>query len=477
MKAGLKDDNKYSEIEGLPPEFFEEKRKNYLNNLKIRFAQLKTNSIIVLQGGDYLPRYDTDVNLYYFDQESNFYYLTGVREPGMKCVIDVQDGSCTLFYKPQEDEMKVWMTVPSKEDIEKKYGIKTLLMDDLNDFIQRRNMEVIYILDGLNYNSGSQVLSAELDFVGDQAYLNDKISHDKYIYMVLCDTRQIKTESEKELLRWIAKVSNQGHMELIRQMKPGKYERDMENVFCQYMRNNHYARFWAYNCICGSGQNSATLHYDVNNRLMESGDLFLTDMGIRMLGYVSDITITIPVNGKFTEQQKKIYDIVLKTNRDCIAAIKPGVTKLSDLSLLCQKIILQGLKDIGILKADADVDEMQKAGLSRTFMPHSLSHLMGLDVHDVGRNVSYKSMGYLENGIVLTIEPGIYFIDFMMDKAENDVDLVKYINVEEFEKYRGFGGVRIEDNVIINERSVESLQLELPRTTEEIEEFMANNGK
>ena len=307
MKAGLKDDHKYSELEGLPPAFFEEKRKNYLNNLKIRFAQLKTNSIIVLQGGDYLPRYDTDVNLYYFDQESNFYYLTGVREPGMKCVIDVQDGSCTLFYKPQEDEMKVWMTVPSKEDIEKKYGIKTLLMDELYDFIQRRNMEVIYILDGLNYNSGSQVLSAELDFVGDQAYLNDKISHDKYIYMVLCDTRQIKTESEKELLRWLAKVSNQGHMELIRQMKPGKYERDMENVFCQYMRNNYYARFWAYNCICGSGQNSATLHYDVNNRLMESGDLFLTDMGIRMLGYVSDITITIPVNGKFTEQQKKIY--------------------------------------------------------------------------------------------------------------------------------------------------------------------------
>lgn len=108
-------------------------------------------------------------------------------------------------------------------------------------------------------------------------------------------------------------------------------------------------------------------------------------------------------------------------------------------------------------------------------MPHSLGHLVGLDVHDVGKNVPYKSSGYLENGTFFTVEPGIYFIDFMMDKAEADLNLVKYLNVEKLEEYRGFGGVRIEDDVLIHEDHVESLQKDLPRTTEEIENFMKTN--
>ena len=208
---------------------------------------------------------------------------------------------------------------------------------------------------------------------------------------------------------------------------------------------------------------------------MKDGDLFLTDMGIRFLGYVSDITITIPVNGKFTQKQKEIYDIVLKANRDCIASMKPNITRIQDLNVLSKKIILQGLQDIGIIKAGMNIDEMYNAGLWRTFMPHSLGHLVGLDVHDVGRNVTYKSMGYLEDGTFITVEPGIYFIDFMMDKAETDLNLVKYLNVEKLEEYRGFGGVRIEDDVLVYEDHVESLQKDLPRTTEEIEQFMANN--
>ena len=465
----------YSEIKGLPPSFFEHNRTTYLRNLKIRFPQLKQNSIIVFQGGDLVPKYDSDTYYYYFDQESCFYYLTGVRDPGMKFILDVQSGDAFLFYQPEPEENRVWMTIPTKEEIENKYNIKTYLMSELNDFIQRRNMETIYIMDGINPNSGTPCLSAELDFKGDLAYLNERISHDKNIYMVVCDTRQVKNEEERQLCKYIAKISNDAHLELMKSMKPGMYERDMENVFCQYLRNKYYTRFWAYNCICGSGPNSATLHYDVNNRKMKDGDLFLTDMGIRFLGYVSDITITIPVNGKFTQKQKEIYDIVLKANRDCIASMKPNITRIQDLNVLSKKIILQGLQDIGIIKAGMNIDEMYNAGLWRTFMPHSLGHLVGLDVHDVGRNVTYKSMGYLEDGTFITVEPGIYFIDFMMDKAETDLNLVKYLNVEKLEEYRGFGGVRIEDDVLVYEDHVESLQKDLPRTTEEIEQFMANN--
>ena len=464
----------YDEIKGLDPSFFELNRQNYLNNLRLRFSLLNENSVIIFQGGRLAPKYDNDTNYYYFDQESNFYYLTGVRIPNMYFVLDVQSGEGVLFYEKEPEENKVWMVVPSCEEIQEKYGIKTLLKSDLEKFLQKRNMEVIYILDGVNENSDLPVFSAELNFVGDYAYLNKKINHDKYIYMVLCDTRRIKNEKEKALLKYIAGISNKAHKALMKYMKPGLNERDTENFFLQYLRDNNYARFMAYGCICASGANAATLHYVLNNRDMEDGDIYLTDMGIRFCGYCSDISTTFPVNGKFTEKQKKIYEIVLDANKGVIDAMKPGITKCADLDTLSKKIILAGLQKIGIIKEGFNVDDMFNDGLARIFMPHSIGHLLGLDVHDVGyRSITYKSNNVLENGMFITVEPGIYFIDFLMDEAETSTTLSKYLNIDELEKYRGFGGVRIEDDVMIGEDSVESYQLELPRTVQDIEEFMS----
>ena len=468
--------DEYDEITGLDPSFFKLNRDNYLKNLKMRFSHLNENSVIVFQGGRLAPKYDNDTNYYYFDQESNFYYLTGVREPNMHFVLDVQSGEGCLFYEKEPDENKVWMVVPTCEDIEKKYGIKTLLKSNLEKFLQKRNMEVIYILDGTNENSDLPVYSAELNFVGDYAYLNKKINHDKYIYMVLCDTRRVKNEREKKLLKYIADISNEAHMALMKYMKPGLNERDTENFFLQYLRDHNYTRFMAYGCICASGANAATLHYVLNNRDMQSGDIYLTDMGIRFLGYCSDISATFPVNGEFTDQQKAIYNIVLKANRGVIAAMKPGITKCAELDTLSKKIILEGLQEIKILKEGYTRDQLFDAGLAKIFMPHSIGHLLGLDVHDVGyKSITYKSNNVLENGMFITVEPGIYFVDFLMDEAEQSTELSKYINIEELEKYRGFGGVRIEDDVMIGEDSVESYQAILPRTVEEIEKYMKEN--
>ena len=468
--------DEYDEITGLDPSFFKLNRDNYLKNLKMRFSHLNENSVIVFQGGRLAPKYDNDTNYYYFDQESNFYYLTGVREPNMHFVLDVQSGEGCLFYEKEPDENQVWMVVPTCEDIEKKYGIKTLLKSNLEKFLQKRNMEVIYILDGTNENSDLPVYSAELNFVGDYAYLNKKINHDKYIYMVLCDTRRVKNEKEKKLLKYIADISNEAHMALMKYMKPGLNERDTENFFLQYLRDHNYTRFMAYGCICASGANAATLHYVLNNRDMQSGDIYLTDMGIRFLGYCSDISATFPVNGEFTDQQKAIYNIVLKANRGVIAAMKPGITKCAELDTLSKKIILEGLQEIKILKEGYTRDQLFDAGLAKIFMPHSIGHLLGLDVHDVGyKSITYKSNNVLENGMFITVEPGIYFVDFLMDEAEQSTELSKYINIEELEKYRGFGGVRIEDDVMIEDDWVESYQAELPRTVEEIEAYMKKN--
>ena len=473
MFSTPKQEEEYSELKGLDPSFFKLNRTNYINNLKIRNPHLNINSVIVLQGGNLIPKYDGDTSYYYFDQESNFYYLTGVREPNMKCIIDIRSNDCILFYQKEEDDMKIWMKVPSYEDIEKKYAIKTLPMENLNSFLQDRNMEVIYLLSGVNENSNLPCLTAELNFKGDYEYLQKKISHDKYTYMVLCDTRRVKNEKEKELLKYIGKISNLAHIELIKKIKPGMNERDMENIFLQYMRDNYYCRFFAYNCICATGKNSATLHYDLNNKKMEDGDLFLTDMGIRFCGYVSDITITIPVNGKFTDKQKEIYNIVLKSNRETIKSIKPGITRYKDMDKLSKIIILEGLQEINILKKDFTAEEMYNNRLWYYFMPHSLGHLVGLDVHDVGlRSVSYKSLQIIDNGTFITVEPGIYFVDFLMDEVINTPNLCKYVNVDKLEEYRGFGGVRIEDDVMVHENSVESYQEDLPRKVEEIEKIM-----
>ena len=466
-------EEEYDEIKGLDPDFFQLNRENYLKNLKIRFSHLNTNSVIVFQGGKEHPKYDNDTTIYYFTQESNFYYLTGVRDPGLLFVLDVQSGEGTLFYDQPPDDDKIWMVVPTVEDIEKKYGIKTYLRKEFEKFLQKRNMEVIYIMDGVNENSGLQVYSAELNFQGDYAYLNKKLNHDKYIYMVLCDTRSVKNEKEKKLLKYIAKISNEAHMALMKYMAPGLNERDTENFFLQYLRDRYYPRFMGYGCICASGANAATLHYILNNRDMEDGDIYLTDMGINFLGYGSDISCTYPVNGKFTDKQKKIYNIVLESNRTVIKSIQPGITKYPEIDKLSKIVILQGLQNIGILSNKYDVEDMFNDGLARTFMPHSVGHFLGLDIHDVGhRNITYKSNQILISGTFITVEPGIYFIDFLMDQAEQSPVLSKYLNVEELEKYRGFGGVRIEDDVMVEDDYVESYQKGLPRTVEQIEEYM-----
>ena len=291
--------------------------------------------------------------------------------------------------------------------------------------------------------------------------------------MVLCDTRGVKNERDKKLLKYIAKISNEAHIALMKYMAVGLNERDTENFFLQYLRDKYYTRFMAYGCICASGANAATLHYVLNNRDMKDGDIYLTDMGIRFCGYCSDISATFPVNGKFSEKQKKIYQIVLDSNRSVINSMKPGITKYAEIDKLSKIVILEGLQKIGILKSEYNAEDMFNDGLARTFMPHTVGHFLGLDVHDLGRkSVTYKSNAILQNGNFITVEPGCYFIDFLMDEAKNSPVLSKYLNVEELEKYRGFGGVRIEDDVMIGEDSVESYQAELPREIDDIEKIM-----
>ena len=465
------------ELTGLPIEYFKNNLSRYLANLAIRIPDLNTNSVIVLKGGDEIPRYDTDVNNYHFYQESNFFYLTGVREPGLSAVIDLKTSDYKLFYDQPPEKNKIWMNVISSEEMSSKYQTKVLELKLLNDYFAMRNMDYIYILEGSNEYSGKEFACAELDFTGDLTYLSARIKHNKMLYEVLCDTRGVKSDYEKDLLKFIGGITNKAHIEIMKHIKPGMYERDLENVFMSYLSEKYYIRIWAYPCIGGCGNNSATLHYDINDKTISNGDLFLADMGARFCNYTSDVTITIPANGKFSKQQKEIYDIVLLANREVIKSIKPGVTTYPQIDKLSKMIILEELQKLNILKKEFSVEEIYKALIWRIFMPHGLGHFVGLDVHDVGfMNISYKSERILIEGNLVTVEPGIYFIDFVMDEAIKDPNKNKYLNVELLNTYRGFGGIRIEDDIYITADGVINFQEELPRTTEEIETFMSQNN-
>lgn len=470
-------DYRYMELSGLPAEYFKKNRERYLSNLNLRVPNLNTNSVIVIKGGEEVPRYDTDNKYYHFFQESNFFYLTGVREPGLSAALDLSSGKLTLFYDQPPEVNQIWMKVVTKQEMSKQYGnVDVVNLKELNDFLAKRNMDIIYLLEGTNEYSGLTVESAQLNFQGDLAYLNSRIKHEEMIYEVLCDTRSVKADYEQELLQFIAKITNEAHCELMKNIKPGQYERDSENVFMNYLSENYYMRIWAYPCIGGGGCNSATLHYDINDKVIKDGDLFLADMGARFCNYTSDVTITIPVNGKFTQKQKEIYDIVLKANRAVIAMMKPGVTTYPQMDKLSKTTILEELQKLGLIKKDFSVDELYSNQIWKIFMPHGLGHFVGLDVHDVGSKVSYKKERILEAGNFITVEPGIYFIDFVLDKAFNDPEKSKYLNVDVLQTYKGFGGVRIEDDIFVTADGIINFQESLPRTTDEIEQFMSQNN-
>ena len=464
------------EITGIPPAWFEKNRMNFIKNLKLRFSELQENPLLVLKGGEEIPRYDTDVTHYYFFQESNFYYLTGIREPGMKAVLNLISGEVTAFMPILPETNKIWMKVLSLQELNKKYAIDFKDEKEINSFIKNKNPSQIYLLQGNNEYSDIPVPSYPLNFADEFLELNSKISTTSKVYEVLCDTRSVKTKEEYGLLKFINKITNDAHREILKHINFDIYERDLENVFMNYLSKNYYTRIWAYPCIGGCGCNSATLHYDKNDEVIKDGDLFLADMGIRFCNYTSDVTQTIPASGKFSKKQKEIYDIVLKANRAVIQMMKPNVTTYFDMDKKSRLIILEELQILGLINKGFTVDELLLNKVDRVFMPHGLGHFVGLDVHDVGQKVSYKNLRILEPGNLITVEPGIYFIKFLIEKSLKDEKLKPYLNADLLLTYLDFGGVRIEDDVFIHEDRVENLNEDLERTTEEIEKFIDENN-
>uniref|UniRef100_A0A8C6PV97 Xaa-Pro dipeptidase n=1 Tax=Nothobranchius furzeri TaxID=105023 RepID=A0A8C6PV97_NOTFU len=440
---------------------FAENRRRLCQELRAKEG-LVSKSVVVLQGGEQTQRYCTDTDVL-FRQESFFHWAFGVTEPDCYGAIDVDSGKCILFVPKLPESYATWMG---------DHSIVNSFVFPVSDVtlcccLQR----------GQNTDSGS--ISREASFEG--------ISR-LFLLLSVC-SRVTKTDMELEVLRYTNRVSSEAHKMIMKHVKPGQKEYEMESLFQHYCYTKGGMRHTSYTCICGTGNNSSVLHYGhagaPNDKSIQDGDMCLFDMGGEYYCYSSDITCSFPANGKFTPDQKAVYEAVLKSSRTVLAAIRPGV-KWSDMHRLADKVHLEELVTIGILHGN--VDDMLKVHLGSVFMPHGLGHLLGIDVHDVGgypegvERVNEPGLRSLRMGrlvqerMVLTVEPGIYFINHLLDQALADPAQNCFINNQVLARFRGFGGVRIEDDIAVTADGVELLTC-VPRTVEEIEAFMADSDK
>ncbi|XP_022119011.2 xaa-Pro dipeptidase [Pieris rapae] len=442
--------------------------------------KLQDGQIVLLQGGEDISHYDTDIQ-YVFRQEAYFTWMCGVKEPGCYLALDVKTKKAHLFVPHLPDEYEVWMgKLLTCDQFKKIYAVDEVhYVENIAKVLKSLNPEKLLTLSGPNTDSG--LTAKEAVFEGIDEFTVDN----EILFPTIAELRVIKTPEEIEVMRYVCKVSSDAHKQVMLYAKPGLKEYQCESVFLDHCYRIGGCRHVSYTCICGSGQNAATLHYGhaaaPNSKMIEDGDLCLFDMGGNYAGYAADITCTFPANGKFTEDQKLVYEAVLAARDAVIREAKPGVL-WTDMHLTANRSMLQHLKDGGLLFGN--VEEMIENGVGAILQPHGLGHLIGLDVHDVGGYLPHcpprpsgplarlRTARRLQAGMALTIEPGCYFIDKLLDRAQSNPSQARFFNWPRVQSFRGCGGVRIEDDVLITEDGVENLTF-VPRTVSEIEEHMS----
>lgn len=465
----------------VPAALFALNRKRLCDRLRNN-RDVPKDAIVVLQGGEETNRYCTDTGIL-FRQESFFHWAFGVTEQGCYGAIDVNTGRSILFVPKLPESYAVWMgKIHAPEHFKQKYAVDEVQYScDIAKVLSAKSPSVLLTLRGVNTDSGS--VCREASFEGISRFsVNNTLLHPEIV-----ECRVFKTDMELEVLRYTNRVSSEAHKEVMKAAKIGMREYELESVFLNYCYARGGMRHTSYTCICGSGDNSSVLHYGhagaPNDKILENGDMCLFDMGGEYYCYSSDITCSFPANGKFTADQREIYEAVLKSSRAVMNAVKPGVA-WPDMHRVADRIHLEELTRIGILKGN--VEDMIKAHMGAVFMPHGLGHFLGIDVHDVGGYPegvdridlpglkSLRTARALQERMVLTIEPGIYFIDHVLDQALANPSQSCFINKQVLQRFRGFGGVRIEDDIAVTANGMELLTC-VPRTVEEIEAFMADS--
>ncbi|MCW8408993.1 Xaa-Pro aminopeptidase [Legionella sp. PATHC035] len=394
---------------------------------------------------------------YRFRQDSNFYYLTGFNEPdALLVVIAGANTQCVLFNRPRNPAEEQWTGKRLGQD-----GALSELGMHAAFPIDRVEEELPKLLNGKSaiYCALARNPEMEKTIMQSLKTLKGQVRRGVKVPDQLCDLEPIlgemrlfKSDAELDLMRRAASISVQAHQHTMRRCKHLEHEYQLEAELV-YEFSRHGCRSVAYDPIVGSGENACILHYTENNKPLHRGSLVLIDAGGEFENYAADITRTFPINGKFSPEQKSIYELVLKAQKAGIAAIKPGLL-WNRVQQIMVRILTEGLCALGILQGD--VEELIAQEAYKPFYMHNSGHWLGLDVHDSGLYKINGEWRALEPGMVLTVEPGLYI-------SPNSAGVDK----------RWWGiGVRIEDDVVVTKTGHEVLTAALPVDVDEIEALM-----
>ncbi|GAX23783.1 Xaa-Pro dipeptidase [Fistulifera solaris] len=479
-------------------EVFVANRKKLID--KMRAANVQ-GGIIYLKGGPSETRFDSDHEPI-FRQESYFWYLSGVKEPDCSMSLDIRTGETTLYIPKYPPSYATIMgRIRSPQDWQSLYCVDHVKFAEyveealfqacsqlpVNDNAHGTETPKIFLMNGLNSDSGKMY---ELPVDIKESEKLKGLLDTETLFPILAECRVVKSSAERSLIQHVTEVTSFAHAYVMRNMKPGMMEYQAESLFRHYSYYNYGCRLVGYTPICGCGPNSAVLHYghagEPNTRQSLDGEICLFDMGAEYFGYGSDVTCSFPVDGKFSIRQRQIYEAVLQAQIEVFRMIKPGVSWAS-CHRAAEKTIIQALTNIGlIILHDKCLDELVEMRLGAVFMPHGLGHLIGIDTHDVGGYLpgkleriqlpglkSLRTARYLEEGMTLTVEPGCYFIDHLLDEAlANGSPVQGHINTNKIDEYRGFGGIRLEDVICVSDRGCVNYTL-CPRTIAEVEHVCA----
>jgi Xaa-Pro aminopeptidase len=420
-------------------------------------------------------------NTYHFRQDSDFLYYFGLDLPGFAGLMDFDSGKDKIYGNDFDMDDIIWMgPQPKVKDLSLKSGINesapmSKLEEVIKDALSKKRK--IHFLPP--YRGESKMMLGSL-LKENPCQMKTLASVD--LIKAVISMRSIKEKVEIDEIEKAVDIAYEMHLTAMKMCKEGVSE---QNIFGT-IEGIALAKGGGTSFPVILSINGQTLHNHGHSNTLKKGRMMVTDAGAETnLHYASDITRTTPVGGKFSQQQKDIYEIVLKANTETIKASKPGISN-RDLHFMACKIIASGVKDLGLMKGD--VDEAVTAGAHALFMPHGLGHMMGLDVHDM-EALGENFIGYNDDikrseqfgtsflrfalpykpGHVFTIEPGCYFIPELIEKWKAEGKFKDFINYSKINSYMSIGGIRIEDDVLITEKGHQVLGKLIPKTIKEVE--------
>jgi len=420
-----------------------------------------------------------------FRQDSSFLYFAGIDKPGLVLCIDCESEEEIIFCDDPDTDDIIWTgPQPYLAELAKKIGVdKTKSISELAGYLSTeiKKGRNIHFLPPYPFERKiflSRMLGKTIDDVVKDISIP--------LIKAVVKLRSIKSDEEvQEIETALNLATGPFHTENMRITKPGLHEYNLVANMRKIIHENNFGL--AFPIICTV--HGEILHNEDYNHTLKSGQLLLADAGAdSAMHYASDITRTFPVNGKFNSKQKEIYELVLSTQLKSIELMKPGIRYI-DIHMAAAKNIALGLIDLGLMKGNAD--EAVANGAHALFFPHGLGHMLGLDVHDM-EDLGENFVGYtneikrseqfgtayvrlareLEPGFVLTVEPGIYFIPLLIERWQSENKFPQFINYQKVNEYKDFGGIRIEDDILITQTAHRVLGNPIPKTVAEIETIM-----